>query len=313
MRRLFAALGLTASISGACAQEFELPTLRGADLFVPAQPVIYSRWDGFYVGGQLGFGFANSDFKTTTQDLVAHMLRELALENEAQVSTWQVLGQANTRGVGGGAFFGYNSSWEGAILGFDFNYNRVNFGAQAPMSPIERVVAAGGNVYDVVVAGQASMHVVDFATLRARAGFEAYNFLPYVSVEPISCAPHRYRVSRIRRRRPPAYPLRSSAISHLSPLCIFRIRGEERRLHLWLVARWRCRCVRIAARLPASRIRVCRIRAGHGRTDLDPNGAHWTRREILTTRCTLGTYQRILPRTMQPSCLPHPPSPVFRS
>src|SRR5262249_24080280 len=85
MRRLFVAVALIASTCGASAQEFELPTLRGSDRFVPAAPVIYSRWDGFYAGAQVGYGFAQLDFATATRDLVQHELRELALASTGQV------------------------------------------------------------------------------------------------------------------------------------------------------------------------------------------------------------------------------------
>jgi len=182
MRRLFVAVALIASTCGASAQEFELPTLRGSDRFVPAAPVVYSRWDGFYAGAQIGFGFSQMDFATSTRDLVQHELRELALESQATVSAWQVLGKADVQGASGGGFFGYNIGWESLILGIELNYNRSSFAADAPMSQIERVVAAGGNIYDVFVTGSASMRITDVATLRARAGYEIYNFLPYAMI-----------------------------------------------------------------------------------------------------------------------------------
>ena len=182
MRRLFVALILIASTCGASAQEFELPTLRGTDAFVPAAPVIYSRWDGFYAGAQVGFGFTSMDFATSTSDLVAHELRLLALENQSQVSTWQVLGRANPHSSSVGGFFGYNIGWEGVILGVELNYNHVNFGADAPLSPVTRVTSAGCCTYLVNVTGSASMRISDVATLRARAGYEIYNFLPYAMI-----------------------------------------------------------------------------------------------------------------------------------
>jgi outer membrane immunogenic protein len=183
MRRLLVALGLTASTCcGVSAQEFELPTLRGSDAFVPAAPVVYSRWDGFYIGAQLGYGFAQMDFRDATRDLVAHELRELALENEQHPSAWQVLGKGDTRGASGGGFFGYNIGWESVILGFEFNYSRANFAVDAPVSPLTRVTFAGGNLYLITLTGAASMRITDFATLRARAGFEVYGFLPYAMI-----------------------------------------------------------------------------------------------------------------------------------
>ena len=52
MRRLLVVLGLLASISGTAAQEFEIPTLRGTDSFVPDAPgpLYRPRWSGFYIG-----------------------------------------------------------------------------------------------------------------------------------------------------------------------------------------------------------------------------------------------------------------------
>ncbi len=45
------------------------------------------------------------------KDLVEHMLRETALEAEAQTSTWQVLGRANVGATSYGGFVGYNIGW----------------------------------------------------------------------------------------------------------------------------------------------------------------------------------------------------------
>jgi outer membrane immunogenic protein len=182
MRRLLVALGLVASVSSASAQVYELPTLRGSDSFVPAATACCPRWGGFYAGIQLGYGVASMDFTTSTQELIAHSLRELALQNEVQPSTWQVLGKADTRGASYGGFVGYNVGWESLIVGFELNYNRTSFSAEAPISPITRVTAAGGNVYLLTLTGSASMHITEFATLRARAGVEIGNLLPYVMI-----------------------------------------------------------------------------------------------------------------------------------
>ena len=99
------------------------------------------------------------DFRTTTRDLVAHSLRELALESVAQPSTWEVLGKADPHGTALGLFFGYNNCWENVILGFEFNYSRVSFSGTAPVSPIARVTSAGGNTYLVNLTGAAAMHI----------------------------------------------------------------------------------------------------------------------------------------------------------
>ena len=46
-------LCLLAFMTQTHAQEFDVPTLRGSSPFIPAAPK-YTRWAGFYVGGQIG-------------------------------------------------------------------------------------------------------------------------------------------------------------------------------------------------------------------------------------------------------------------
>lgn len=181
MRRLLVAVALIASLSEALAGGPEVPVLRGSDGFVAPAPRAI-RWSGFYAGGHVGYGYASMDFATSTQALVAHSLRELALEAESMPSTWQVLGKTNTHGGSGGGFFGYNNRWEDVVLGFEFNYSRVSYGSEAPLSPISRVTSAGGNIYLVNITGGASMQITDLATVRARAAVSVENFLPYFMI-----------------------------------------------------------------------------------------------------------------------------------
>ena len=184
MRRLLVVLGLIASITGVSAQEYEIPTLRGADSWVPDAPgpLYRPRWSGFYVGGQLGYGAGTFDFSRTTQDLIAHQLRETQLQSEQHPSTWSVLGQNSTRGTSAGGFVGYNIGWECLILGFELNYSASNFSSTAPVSPIGRRVVVGSNIDDVDLTAAASMRITDYGTLRARAGYIINGFMPFFMI-----------------------------------------------------------------------------------------------------------------------------------
>jgi opacity protein-like surface antigen len=184
MRCLLVALGLMASICGAAAQEFELPTLRGSQgfAFAPDSPACCSGWGGFYAGGQVGFGSTTMDFSTATQDLVAHELRQTALEATQSVSTWQVLGKAHPSSTSFGFFVGYNVPWESLILGVEAKYNRTNFLGTAPVTPLLLNTSDGSHVDNVNLTGTASMRITDILTLRGRAGWEVGNLLPYVTV-----------------------------------------------------------------------------------------------------------------------------------
>ncbi len=191
MRRLLVVLALIASIPDALAGELDVPILRGEDPLTTAPPPVMalpvgpfvSRWAGFYAGVQAGMGVANMDFSRTTQPLVSHELRELLLETEDHPSTWQVLGSADTRSASLGGFIGFNNPWEGMIIGVDYTFSRTGFSLDAPMTPIARVTApSNGLVYLTQIDGAASMHIIDFSTLRVRAGIDLGNVLPYAGI-----------------------------------------------------------------------------------------------------------------------------------
>jgi opacity protein-like surface antigen len=155
-----------------------MPTLRGSSPFVPAPPK-YTRWAGFYFGGQVGRTSGEMNFAGATESLIAYLLRTTALENEQRPSEWGVLGRATNSGTSYGAFIGYNSQWEDVIIGFDLHYNRGQLSANAPVTPITRVVSADGNTYYVNLTGAASMRIIDHGSARLRTGWVMGNFLPY--------------------------------------------------------------------------------------------------------------------------------------
>jgi outer membrane immunogenic protein len=194
MRRLFAALGvmilganapgLIASVSPAFAQEFELPALYGPQgvLFPPPAT---AGWGGFYVGGQVGYSAAGADFSNSVNDLTADITQNTIFA--PIVSGFAILGKANSNGTSYGWFGGYNSQWEGALLGFEVNYNRTDLNpassASTSVSIANDATAPSGHhfFYDpFTISGTAGFHITDIATLRARAGWTAGQFLPYV-------------------------------------------------------------------------------------------------------------------------------------
>ncbi|HEY6257809.1 MAG TPA: outer membrane beta-barrel protein [Xanthobacteraceae bacterium] len=181
MRRLLAVLGLIALVSPASAADYDLPTLRGTETFVPAFPT-YSHWDGFYFGGQLSYGNAQANFTSSTQPLFAIPLRELALESEVGVSGFQLLGPVETGAGGVGGFVGYNAQFDQAIIGLEFSYIHSNFDMVAPNFPIGRQTGrlSNGFAYRFVLDGSGSLRLTDIGELRVRAGYAMGAFMPYV-------------------------------------------------------------------------------------------------------------------------------------
>jgi outer membrane immunogenic protein len=181
MRCLLAALGLIGLLSPAFAADYELPTLRGSEMFVPASPTYFS-WEGFYAGGQLSYSSVQSDFSGATQPLVAYSLRVTTILDQMAPDQWPVLGSRATGAAGFGGFMGYNAQWDNAIIGLELNYTHSSLNAAPASSPLARRQVVNGLIDDVTLDASGSLHVTDFATTRARLGWAIGNFLPYATL-----------------------------------------------------------------------------------------------------------------------------------
>jgi len=194
MRWVFRVLVMLALVSPAAAADFDLPpnfqlppaaagsfdVLRGTQTVGPA---LFTRWSGFYFGGQAGLSYAGADFSNATQALVAYSLRNTTLENDVAPSQWPVLGIATGSTIGFGGFAGFNTQWQDAIVGMEANFNHAGFSLNAPTAPIGRTTSdSTGSAYTVNITGTGSMAAANFATLRLRGGWVVGNFLPYAFV-----------------------------------------------------------------------------------------------------------------------------------
>jgi outer membrane immunogenic protein len=176
MRWVICALVVLGFAPRAFAGDFDI--LRG---WQPVGPATFTRWSGFYFGGQLGYGDASADFSNATQTPIAYALREMELENEFSPSHWPVLGSSTNGRSSYGGFVGFNTQWQDLILGIEANYTQASFSLFAPVSPISRVTPAdtSRDNYLVNITASGRMTNLDFASLRGRAGWIWGNFLPY--------------------------------------------------------------------------------------------------------------------------------------
>ena len=175
MRCVICALVVLGFAPPAFAGDFDI--LRGSE------PTYH--WGGFYGGGQIGYSSAVVDFSQAAAPQIAFILRDTAIEQDEQISKWSVLGSRSTTGTSLGDFAGYNFEWEDVILGLELNYNHVSLSASAANSMTRSFtdstnLPAGHNyLYTMTVGSASSLQMTDIATFRARAGWEAGNFLPY--------------------------------------------------------------------------------------------------------------------------------------
>lgn len=188
-RWLFCALvlGLAAP---AGAEDFDYPPVSPIPIAPPGSvgvgPATYTRWSGFYFGGQFGLGIGNADFSTATQSGLAYALRETLLETDFAPSQWPVLGTADNSALSYGGFFGYNTQWENVIVGIEANLSKTNLTLDAPSTPLSRNTSAdsAGNVYALALSGSGSVANMWLGTLRITAGYVAGNFMPYAFFGP---------------------------------------------------------------------------------------------------------------------------------
>jgi outer membrane immunogenic protein len=179
MRRLL----LAAVICGAAfgAQAADLPdVLRGT--FAPAPAG--RNWDGWYVGGQASYSAAEMDFSRSVVSLTNFIFRNSVLQTPT--SQLSVLSKNHTQGYGFGAFAGRNWQWDEAVFGLEANYTYVANLSSSSVNSLSRAIPGGDApvnhtyTYNTTLAGSAAVQVKDVLTLRARAGWAAGNFMPYM-------------------------------------------------------------------------------------------------------------------------------------
>ena len=150
---------------------------------VPQAPVHHTLWQGFYVGGNFDYTYGSADFSKGTQGPVSYSLRNTTVEQNDDPSDLAILGTGDHAATGFGGFVGYNFEYltpkAKVIMGFEANYEQVSLSLYPPSTPISRIYPDG---YAASITGNGQMTDLNFGTLRARAGWEAGNFLPYAFV-----------------------------------------------------------------------------------------------------------------------------------
>jgi outer membrane immunogenic protein len=185
MRRfLLTAMMMIGAVSGA--QAADMPDfLRGS--IPPALSTASRNWDGWYVGGQVGYTSADMDFSHATKTLVNFLERNSVLQDP--VSQWLLLSKNHAQATGFGAFVGRNWQWEDLVFGIEANYNYMTSLSNASTNSMSRLIVnpPGENpptghthTYATTLSGTAALQIKDVATFRGRFGWATGNFLPYV-------------------------------------------------------------------------------------------------------------------------------------
>lgn len=180
MRRFVLAAAMVGMAFGA--QAADLPVLRGS---IAAPPV--RTWDGWYVGGDASYSAMGADFSKAVVGLTNFIFRDSVLQQPT--ANFNLLNKTTTQGTGFGGFVGRNWQWDDLVFGVEANYNYFNTLSTATIgSNSLEIVNPPGQVnppgvtttYTVTLTGKAAVQVKDAIAFRARTGWAAGNFLPYV-------------------------------------------------------------------------------------------------------------------------------------
>jgi opacity protein-like surface antigen len=184
MRRFVLAAAMAGMAFGAEAADLpDLPILRGS---LPAGSVS-RNWDGFYVGGQLSYMALSADFSKSVVGLTNFIFRDSVLQQPT--SEFGLLPKTTTQGTGFGGFVGRNWQWDDIVFGVEANYSYFNSlnTKTSGFNSLEIIDPPGQNnpanvrtTYTVTLTGAAAATLKDALAFRARTGWAAGNFLPYV-------------------------------------------------------------------------------------------------------------------------------------
>jgi outer membrane immunogenic protein len=183
-RFVLAAVMFGAAAGAQAADLSDLPILRGAFTEGPIAPRVI--WQGYYIGGQGGYGSSDEDFGRfpSTAPLLQGLVAGLPIESMG-VPGWAPspnIGRLSHRSSGGGAFAGYNSQWDDVVVGVEASYMHGGFGGSLTAAATRSSPSPlSDNYYHQVTAtSQAAISITDMATFRARAGYAYGSFLPYL-------------------------------------------------------------------------------------------------------------------------------------
>jgi outer membrane immunogenic protein len=182
MRRLVLAVMIFGAASGARAADLpDLPILRGG--LSEGLSTSTVNWEGFYVGGQAGYGSSDENFNGSTSTMAAALLADTLIESAMQVSQWNLaLGKNSSRSSSYGGFVGYNWQWEDVVVGLEASYLHGTFGGMASGTEARTstAVLADNYFHSVTATSQSAIAISDMATFRGRAGYAYGCFLPYM-------------------------------------------------------------------------------------------------------------------------------------
>jgi len=175
MRGVALAVVMFATVS--CAHAADMPDFLRGSVGSPSPTV---NWQGYYVGGQAGYGTANMTFSGSTRSIVENLLANTDLDPGGAISNLPLGGKLSVHGSGFGGFAGYNSQWTDVVLGVELSYLHGAFNGASSGSRTLFFTDANGFTDTVTNQSSSLVSISDMGTFRVRGGYAVGCFLPYL-------------------------------------------------------------------------------------------------------------------------------------
>lgn len=185
MRRFVLAAAMAGITFGA--QAADLPVLRGSLPPSGSMTTTAPNWDGWYVGGQGSYSAMAADFSNSIS-LLSNMIPSNAILPQPASQFAGLVPKTTTQGGGFGGFVGRNWQWDDLVFGVEANYNyfstlstaTTGYNSLQTVNPFGQANPNVNSVYTVTLTGRSAVQLKDAIQFRARTGWAAGNFLPYV-------------------------------------------------------------------------------------------------------------------------------------
>ncbi|HUZ33621.1 MAG TPA: outer membrane beta-barrel protein [Xanthobacteraceae bacterium] len=186
LRLISCALGIFAALTPAFAEDFPSPPIPPIAAVPPGSfsvgPATFTRWSGFYLGGDFNYTSTLANFSNATGPLIAASLQDTVVQTQYAPSQLQTLGQASASAFGYGGFVGYNAQWQDVITGIEATYTHTSLSVSSSSSGIVSrsfTPPAGGVTSVAVGPSTGRFDLTDYGEIRGRAGYVVGNLLPY--------------------------------------------------------------------------------------------------------------------------------------
>ncbi|MBX9930451.1 MAG: outer membrane beta-barrel protein [Methylobacterium sp.] len=171
-------------VPAAQAADLDYGVLRGPE-YETVEPAI--DWSGVYVGGHVGITSTSQKYPNTFGQVAADYFsktpEDFFFRSAAQsaVNSLNVF-EKRTSDTGYGVYLGYNFQFDETVLGFEFDYTKLDALGKSQDTINTSFLENGLNRrISLNVNGTASTELLDYGTARVRAGYAIGSFLPFVT------------------------------------------------------------------------------------------------------------------------------------